>query len=158
MENQELKYKIAYLIAQLDRLGGYFLNYSFERFGHPITREQWAIIRLLYDKNGQSQQEIANALLKNKASITNLLVNLEKKDLVERKTNKFDKRSNLVYLTGHGREMREKLEDFVYKITNLASKGISDEDLARCYEILQKMNRNISDASKDKQNIKEGRY
>ena len=68
--------ELVILISQLDRINNYYLNHTFEKNGYPITREQWVIMKMLWEKNGVSQQELADELMKNKASITSLIENL----------------------------------------------------------------------------------
>ncbi len=51
---------------------------------HDVTSEQWAVLSSLWKKNGQTQQSLADHANKNKASITHLIDNLEKRKLVER--------------------------------------------------------------------------
>ena len=135
--------ELLFVVGQLDRLEGYYLNYLFEKRGYPLTREQWTIIKILWDKNGVAQQDLANELLKNKASITSLIENLEKKGLILRKTNLYDKRSKMVFLTDEGRRIREEVHTFVQETTNDLTRNVSEIDIQNTRQVLSKILDNL---------------
>lgn len=135
--------ELLFLVGQLDRLEAYYLNYLFDKMGFPITREQWIIIKLLWEKNGVSQQELANNLLKNKASITSLIENLEKKEFVIRRINSYDKRSKMVFLTDKGRQLRERVYNFVQQTLQELTREISREQMVSAKGVLQKIINNL---------------
>lgn len=143
MAGFELSDELIILLGQLDRIGNYYLNHSFEKSGFPVTREQWVIMKMLWEKNGVSQQELADELMKNKASITSLIENMEKKDLVARKTNTFDKRSKMVSLTEKGKDLRLSIDDFFVKVTQEFIRNIDPHDLDVTKEVLEKMLSNL---------------
>lgn len=131
--------ELVILISQLDRINNYHLNDTFEKNGYPITREQWVIMKMLWEKNGISQQELADDLMKNKASITSLIENMEKKDLVARKTNSFDKRSKMVFLTEKGKDLRMSIDSFFKQVTRDFVNEIGDKELRITHETLEKV-------------------
>ena len=143
MSGLELSDEVMFLIGQLDRLGNYYLNHSFEKKGYPITREQWVIMKILYDKNGVSQQDLADELMKNKASITSLIENMEKKGIVSRKTNSFDKRSKMVFLTEKGKDLRMEIDQHFQKITADFVNEIETSNLNQTKDTLEKILENL---------------
>lgn len=143
MSDFERSDELIILLGQLDRIGNYYLNHSFEKSGFPVTREQWVIMKMLWEKNGVSQQELADDLMKNKASITSLIENMEKKDLVSRKTNSFDKRSKMVFLTEKGKDIRLSIDDFFRKLTQDFVKSIDVGELNTTRNVLEKMLANL---------------
>ena len=52
--------------------------------GYDVTCEQWSVLVNLGKKNGQSQQELAGLICKDKTSVTRLIDNMEKHSLVVR--------------------------------------------------------------------------
>ncbi|MGF1638042.1 MAG: MarR family winged helix-turn-helix transcriptional regulator [Cyclobacteriaceae bacterium] len=138
-----LHFEIGYLIRQASRIGGYKMDYKFEKAGYPITQEQWGIIRLLFEQNGQTQQSLAERLKKNKASITSLIENLEKKDLISRMANKNDKRSKLVFLSEKGTILHNDMVELVKEIVDVAVQDIPEENLHVTRDVLKKMIQNI---------------
>ena len=52
--------------------------------GLKLTIEQWSVLYHLWKEDGRSQQELCNATFRDKPSITRLVDNLEKLNLVKR--------------------------------------------------------------------------
>ncbi len=96
---------------------------------HQVTAEQWNILASLWQNNGQSQQSLADTADKNKASVTHLIDNLEKRKLVERRADIEDRRNKNIFLTKEGEELQESLSKIVKKTTRQATEGIDKKDL-----------------------------
>ena len=60
------------------------LNQKFNSSGYDITTEQYRVLVTLWNNDGQKQQELAEATYKNKTTLTRLINNLEKRNLVVR--------------------------------------------------------------------------
>lgn len=69
-----------------------------------ITFEMLQILTCLWREQGISQQTLADRTVKDKASLTYLITNLEKKEMVCRKEGNSDRRNKLVYLTAKGED------------------------------------------------------
>ena len=67
--------------------------------GLRITIEQWSVLYHLWKQDGLSQQELCNATFRDKPSITRLVDNLEKLQLVKRVASEDDRRINRICLT-----------------------------------------------------------
>lgn len=143
-EEAEQRRRLTKMIAQTSRLGNYALGRAFEKAEIPISREQWDVLVMLWEKDGRAQQEFANFLLKNRASITSLIDNMEKNNLVTRVPNPTDKRSKLVYLTRRARDLKDKVlniaEHAILEITD----GIDLDEIESAVIILQKCLSNIN--------------
>lgn len=74
--------------------------------GAGITFEMLQIMSCLWTEQGISQQTLAVRTSKDKACLTNLMLNLEKKGYVCRREDTKDKRNKLVYLTDEGEAFR----------------------------------------------------
>lgn len=119
------------------------LQRNFKNNDIEITAEQWSVLFQLWNKEGLTQQEIANTTFKDKPSITRLLNNMEKLNLVVRVPHPSDKRTNLIYLTQKGKDLKEtsvKQADITLKE---ALKNVNDEDIQICYNTLQKVFNNL---------------
>ena len=106
---------------------------------HEVTSEQWAVLSSLWKKNGQTQQELADIANKNKASITHLIDNLEKRKLVERQVDESDRRNKLVYLTEEGTDLQESLTKVVSKTMKQITANVDKKELKQCRKALKKM-------------------
>ena len=67
-----------------------------------ITFEMLQVLSSLWHEQGITQQALAERTAKDKACLTNLMNNLEKKGYVYRKEDANDRRNKLVYLTPEG--------------------------------------------------------
>lgn len=119
------------------------LHRNFKNNDIGITAEQWSILYQLWEKEALTQQEIANNTFKDKPSITRLLNNMEKLNLVVRIPHQSDKRTNLIYLTQKGKNLKKtsmKQADLTIKE---ALKNVDEEDIKTCYNTLQKVFENL---------------
>jgi len=74
-----------------------------------VTVEQFSVLALLYYQDGLTQQEIAEALGRDKATITRILHIMERELLLERADDTLDKRSKRVALTPLGKQKQEQM-------------------------------------------------
>ena len=106
---------------------------------HEVTSEQWAVLSALWKKDGQTQQALADYANKNKASITHLIDNLEKRKLVERRVDENDRRNKIVHLTPDGADLQETLTKVVNKTTKKVTSDIDKKELKQCKKALKRM-------------------
>ena len=130
---------IAYLVGRTSRSIIKRLTKKFSAAGFDVSYEQWGILVHLYRKDGQTQQELSNISVKDKAAITRLLNVLEKKNLVLRIPDRNDKRSKLVYLTHKAKNFKEELIAVVIELLEEAEQNISSEEMNQCKTILNKI-------------------
>jgi len=134
---------IAYLVGRTSRSIMKRLTNKFSTAGFDVSYEQWSILVHLYRKDGQTQQELANIAVKDKAAITRLLNVLEKKNIVLRIPDRTDKRSKLVYLTHRAKEFRTDLIAIVEELLEEAEQGIEPDEIIRCRATLNKIFTNM---------------
>ncbi|MBR5802944.1 MAG: MarR family transcriptional regulator [Bacteroidaceae bacterium] len=104
-----------------------------------ITPEQWTVLLFLWEKDGVSQQELCNVTFKDKPSMTRLIDNMERQNLVVRIASKSDRRTNLVYLTRQGRELETRARTVANRTLKEALDGISIDELRVSQEVLRKV-------------------
>ena len=119
------------------------LQKNFRQEGVEITIEQWSVLYHLWKKNGMSQQELCNATFRDKPSITRLLDNLEKQQLVRRVPSSADRRLNLIELTAAAKQLQEKTMALASTTLNEALEGVSAEDIERAKRVLQQVYDNL---------------
>ena len=76
-----------------------------KRHNVDMTFEMLQVMNCLWNKQGISQQSLAEKTAKDKACLTNLINNLEKKNWVIRKEGPSDRRNRLIFLTPQGEEL-----------------------------------------------------
>lgn len=96
-----------------------------------ITFEMLQILSCLWNEQGITQQVLAERTAKDKACLTNLMLNLEKKGYVCRKEDASDRRNKLVYLTPEGERFREQIRPVLDQVYVNAEKSIGQETLHR---------------------------
>lgn len=119
------------------------LQKKFKSAGLNLTIEQWSVLCQLWKHDGSSQQELCNRTFRDKPSITRLVDNLEKLQLVKRVPSESDRRINLVYLTKQGLKLEEQSMVLAEETLNEALTGISESNVDLCKEILQKVYDNV---------------
>ena len=121
------------------------LSRNFRQYNVDITPEQWTVLLYLWEKDGVTQQELCNATFKDKPSMTRLIDNMEKVNLVVRIASKTDRRTNLIHLTKTGKDLEEKLRYIANKTLKEALRGLSIEELSVSQEVLRKVFSNTKD-------------
>src|ERR1044072_9571706 len=105
--------------------------------GINLTIEQWSVLYHLWKKEGLSQQELCNATFRDKPSITRLVDNLEKLNLVKRVASDNDRRINLVYLTRQAQKIQEDTMVLAEQTLNEALESVPADRIDVCKEVLQ---------------------
>lgn len=146
MKNSDyiLQESIGFLLGVTNRLMACRLNRNLNTEGSGVSFEQWTVLVRLWDKDGQSQQELANNCGRDKTTMTRLLDNLEKQNVVLRVEDKNDRRNKLIYLTNLGKSLKEKLIPVAQQTLDQAQMGISDEELRIFKEVLNKIRENLN--------------
>ena len=120
------------------------LQRKFNTSNVNLTIEQWSVLYHLWKQDAMSQQELCNATFRDKPSITRLVDNLEKLNLVKRVRHENDQRINKIYLTKDALALEELTMQLAEETLNEALAGVSQEQIEVCKEVLQKVYDNLS--------------
>ena len=113
------------------------LQKKFNVAGLNLTIEQWSVLYHLWKQEGISQQELCNATFRDKPSITRLVDNLEKQNLVKRVASDKDRRINLIYLTKQAQKLQEESMALAEETLNEALETVPSDKIEVCKEVLQ---------------------
>jgi DNA-binding MarR family transcriptional regulator len=102
-----------------------------------ITIEQWSVLYQLWKKDGLSQQELCAVTFRDKPSITRLVDNLEKLELVKRTADKGDRRKNLIIVTQKSMHLQQVTMQLANETLNEALEGLPPEQIELCKNALQ---------------------
>ena len=105
--------------------------------GLKLTIEQWSVLYHLWKEDGKSQQELCNATFRDKPSITRLVDNLEKLNLVKRVASENDRRINKIFLTKQAQKMQEQTMIMAEETLNEALETVPSDKIEVCKEVLQ---------------------
>src|SRR6185369_2186868 len=113
------------------------LQRKFNTAGLNLTIEQWSVLYHLWKQDGISQQELCNATFRDKPSITRLVDNLEKLQLVRRVPSESDRRMNMIYLTRHAQKLQDQAMNLAEETLNEALETVPFDKIDVCKEVLQ---------------------
>jgi DNA-binding MarR family transcriptional regulator len=117
------------IVAQLDsRLAEYGIS--------PST---WAFLRRLWDEDGLTQKELADALGLTPPTAVSAIDNLERRGLVERRLNGTDRRKRHIYLTAEARRMVAELRPLAIEVNNIALADLSAAEAKQLMRLLHKV-------------------
>ncbi len=125
---------------------GYCLRQTFFDFmdahNHSLTPEEALILHKLWMRDKQTQSELLQVIYKGPSTLSRQLDALEKKQLIIRKPCVEDKRKTRVHLTHKGKEMEKELMIYGEKLLANLGEGISQEDLDKTINILNRLRDN----------------
>ncbi|MEG0467027.1 MAG: MarR family transcriptional regulator [Mucinivorans sp.] len=104
-----------------------------------MTFEMLQIMNCLWHQEGVSQQILAQKTAKDKACLTNLMTNLEKKNWVIRQEDPADRRNRLVYLTPQGRAINDRVRPMIKELYSQTGIQMGIEELNMCVNQLQRV-------------------
>ena len=119
------------------------LQKKFNGSGLNLTIEQWSVLYHLWKEDGKSQQELCNATFRDKPSITRLVDNLEKLNLVKRVASENDRRINRIYLTRQALKLQDETMGLAESTLNEALTGVPPDKIDVCKEVLQIVYNNL---------------
>jgi len=120
------------------------LQKKFNAAGLNLTIEQWSVLYHLWKEDGKSQQELCNATFRDKPSITRLVDNLEKLQLVKRVASETDRRINLIYATKYSQKLQEQTMAMAEDTLNEALSGVTADRIDVCKHVLQLVYDNLT--------------
>jgi DNA-binding MarR family transcriptional regulator len=108
-----------------------------------ITFEMLEIMACLWNKDGINQQELADITIKDKSSMTYLVDNLVKRNMVSREPDTGDRRNNLICLTKEGKLLQKKLLPWILEMYDKAAFGSQLSDINKSIKLIRKMTENL---------------
>ncbi|HNW49329.1 MAG: MarR family transcriptional regulator [Bacteroidales bacterium] len=125
-----------------------YMNSIFQKHGFNLTPEQFLVMDTLWDEGVLSQQKIADIIFKDKNSVTKLIDALEKKGLVNRISDKSDRRLNQIHITERAIIIKEEITKIALESTDGIIRDIPKEELLIFINVLNKMAKNIDSLEK----------
>ncbi len=120
------------------------LQKKFAAANLSITIEQWSVLYQLWKYEGLSQQELCDKTFRDKPSITRLVDNLERLELVKRTAHKTDRRKNIIVVTPKSKKLQEVTMQLANETLNEALETIPVEQIEMCKHALQIIYSNLS--------------
>lgn len=117
-----------------------------------LTPGQPKILDYLSDHDGVVQKEIAEGCYIEPATMTSVLLGMEKKGLVVRKNLNGNRRNLYVYLTDKGRTLAAKIRSKFGAIEEEALFGFDDDEREKLIDLLMRVNKNLQGGVRHEEN------
>ena len=137
-----------YWVNRLSAMTRRELGQRFKANGFDISPEEWAILLLLWQKDGQYPGQMAARTVRDPTTMTRLIDTMVRKDLVFRKADEQDRRRSKVCLTPVGQGLQSDLTGLAMPMIETAMAGISEQDAETVLKVLQQMVENLNAGQK----------
>ncbi len=133
------------LFYNMDKAIRTYRNYAQKRLrdhGYKITIDQWLIIKAILENPGIMQQELAEIVFKDNASVTRIIELLVKSGYLQREINPNDRRKTILKVTAEGKLIIEKVQVLVLENRQTALGDIENNKLQITNEVLNTITKN----------------
>ena len=117
----------------------HYMHKQISNLDLDLTYEMVKVLFILDDHRYLNQQQIADITLKNKASLTSLIGNMEKRGFVMRTEDSADRRNKIISLTSNGKETLNIVRPVMKKLFEELYKDISKEEIEVMNKAILKM-------------------
>ena len=111
--------------------------------GVDITPEQWIVLDKLDVNKEMSQKEIGNESFKNAPTISRIIDNLVRKELVNRISEENDRRKTAISLTKKGKKLVDQCREEVDGLRDLSWNKLTDKDYKEFNRIIDQIFENF---------------
>ena len=138
-EFEDLNSTVLPWIGKTAKLMSMAIRDKFTEQGFDLTKEQFIVLKVLHEKDGVPQKNLANITERNKGSLARLINTMEKKNFVVRIPSKEDKRINLVYLTKLGKKTFQELKPVLWEQFRFFQEDLTPEEIETTIAVLEKI-------------------
>lgn len=133
---------IFYSMDQSIRTYRMFAQKRLKDNGLKITIDQWLVLKTINENPDIAQNELADMVFKDNASVTRIIELLVKSTYLERKTDQKDRRKSVLKITKLGSKTIEKVYQVVLENRQIALTGINQAELEIVDRVLKKISQN----------------
>lgn len=128
-------------ISQLYRRGGAFIAKGMEQ--HNIGQGQFMFLLELYINDGRNQEELSKILKIDKGTTARAIKKLEEEGYIIRCKDENDKRSNIIYLTEKGKDIKDNIYSVLDEWERKINEHLDDNERELMIDLLKKVCSNI---------------
>lgn len=135
------------IFFQLDRAIKSYRQYAQKQLndkGFQITVDQWLVLKTITDQPDISQNEIAEFIFKDKASVTRIIDLLITKGYLQRETSAENRRRVKLTITKAGKNIIQQILPTIKAYRKNALVGIEENELSTVNIMLEKIIKNCS--------------
>ena len=137
--NESLGFILGVTSKKLKHHLGYILK------EYNLTTSQWAVLKLLSERDKMTQVEIAKKFKIDKMTIGGVVEKLISKKLIKRKRSTIDKRSYYVYILDEGKRIVSIIEKYATEINEKALSGFTESEVEQFKLYLDRINKNFEE-------------
>lgn len=113
-----------------------------------LYRGQPGIIKLLSERDGQTQTELANAMRVQPATVNKMIQRMEHSGFLTRSADPNDQRVSRVFLTDHARGVRAEIDKIFATLADEELRGFTQEERIAVQGFLIRLRDNLRFANK----------
>lgn len=136
---EKLETVIFYSIEKAIKTYRQFAQRNINKAGLDITIDQWLVLRLIEENRERYQNEIAELVFKDTASITRIVELLVVKGYLDRNEHSGDRRRVKLSVTDTGRDLLVKVTPIVANNRNTALRDIPAHDIQDLHQMLNRI-------------------
>lgn len=142
-------FELGQLIRGINRQVKQYINHALKDYS--ISEGQFEYFVLIYQNEGINQNNLAEIMNLNKASVTKAIKILMNEALVDRQVNDNDKRNYGLYISKKGQQLVSVFNDISSYLSETLMSDISQEDLEAFKILLVQLNQNSLKLKQDDQ-------
>ena len=104
-----------------------------------LSSQQWRVIRALNEEEGLDITELANRCFLLMPSLSRIIQNLEKRELVNRNQSSLDNRKSVISITEPGKKLFQKIAPKSVELYDLITEKFGYGKLELLYELLDEL-------------------
>jgi MarR family transcriptional regulator, organic hydroperoxide resistance regulator len=108
-----------------------------------VTVGNWYYLRVLWQRDGLSQQELSNLVGVSSTTAVPAIDNMERAGLISRVQDTADRRKFKIVLTKKGRALQKKLVPPADQLLRDSLRGVDDADLAAFFRVMAQIRANL---------------
>ena len=114
---------------------------------HEVSAGQWRFLRQLWRGDGITQRELSERVSMREPTTVVAVKGLEKAGFITRKKTRDDRRKTFIYLTERGRELELLLAPYNAEIHELATRGMSVDEIETLQKLIKRAIANLAEAN-----------
>ncbi|MBN2861246.1 MAG: winged helix-turn-helix transcriptional regulator [Sphaerochaetaceae bacterium] len=135
-------------IASINRLATVYFNEALSNLGLRGPGQVRLLLTLNTCSDGVTQEELAQYMLIDKASISRMIRPLLERKIVIRSRDRRDRRAYRVYLSDAWKERMEEVHEKARAWTEILMQGFTPTEREECFSYLDRMFQNATDHTK----------
>ncbi|HYK46974.1 MAG TPA: MarR family transcriptional regulator [Parafilimonas sp.] len=146
--NEKLTDIIFYTLEKSIKTYRQFAQKRIAEKGYNVTIDQWLVLKILHDNEGITQQQLAEIVFKDYASVTRIIELLVNKKYIQRDFHSRDRRRFALTLSAEGKKLLTKIRHDIDENRSKALKGISKSETEAARRTLNKIISNCTNNNK----------